>query len=58
MPPGELDARVEDMQDEMSGRLAEVYTNLADMDAESGQARAAALLTREFVILLSGFQGI
>lgn len=58
MPPGELDARLEDMRDEVSGRLAEVHTNLADMDAESGPARAAALLAGEFVILLSGFQGI
>jgi len=28
----------------VSGRLAEVHTSLADMDAESGPARAAALL--------------
>ncbi|KAF8502822.1 P-loop containing nucleoside triphosphate hydrolase protein [Russula emetica] len=43
-PPGESDARLEEMRDEVSGRLAEVHTSLADMDAESGPARAAALL--------------
>ncbi len=41
---GETDARLEEMRDEVSGRLAEVHTSLADMDAESGPARAAALL--------------
>ncbi|KAH9990516.1 P-loop containing nucleoside triphosphate hydrolase protein [Russula vinacea] len=43
-PPGETDARLEEMRDEVSGRLAEVHASLADMDAESGPARAAALL--------------
>jgi hypothetical protein len=43
-PPGESDARLEEMRDEVSGRLAEVHANLVDMDAESGPARAAALL--------------
>ncbi|KAN0123254.1 ABC transporter [Russula decolorans] len=43
-PPGESDARLEEMRDEVSGRLAEVHASLADMDAESGPARAAALL--------------
>ena len=43
-PPGESDARLEEMRDEVSGRLADVHANLADMDAESGPARAAALL--------------
>jgi ATP-binding cassette subfamily F protein 3 len=52
-PPGESDARLEEMRDEVSGRLAEVHASLADMDAESGPARAAALLAGEFVGLLS-----
>ncbi|KAI0297540.1 P-loop containing nucleoside triphosphate hydrolase protein [Multifurca ochricompacta] len=43
-PPGELDARVEEMRDDVSSRLVEVHASLADMDAESGPARAAALL--------------
>ena len=43
-PPGESDARLEEMRDEVSGRLADVHASLADMDAESGPARAAALL--------------
>jgi hypothetical protein len=43
-PPSELDARLEETRDEVSGRLAEVHTSLADMEAESGPARAAALL--------------
>jgi ATP-binding cassette subfamily F protein 3 len=43
-PPGESDAQLEEMRDEVSGRLAEVHASLADMDAESGPARAAALL--------------
>ncbi|KAI0321921.1 P-loop containing nucleoside triphosphate hydrolase protein [Amylostereum chailletii] len=38
------DARLEEARDEISGRLTEVHTSLADMDAESGPARAAALL--------------
>ena len=42
-PPGELDAWLEEMRDEVSGRLA-------DMDAESGPARAAALLAGELLI--------
>jgi hypothetical protein len=54
MPPGESDARLEEMRDEVSGRLAEVHASLADMDAESGPARAAALLAGEIVGLLSG----
>ena len=57
MPAGESDARFEEMRDEVSGRLAEVHTNLADMDAESGPARAAALLAGELVsLLLTRFQ--
>lgn len=43
-PPGEVDARLEEARDEVSGRLAEVHASLADMEAESGPARAAALL--------------
>lgn len=36
--------RVEDAKEELSARLAEVHARLAEMDAESGPARAAALL--------------
>ncbi|KAF8640386.1 hypothetical protein AX17_000056 [Amanita inopinata Kibby_2008] len=36
--------RVEDLREELSSRLAEVHMRLAEMDAESGPARAAALL--------------
>ncbi|KAI9451534.1 P-loop containing nucleoside triphosphate hydrolase protein [Russula earlei] len=42
--PSDLDARVEETRDEVSGRLADVHASLADMEAESGPARAAALL--------------
>jgi ATP-binding cassette subfamily F protein 3 len=45
-PPGESNARLEEMRDEVSGRLA-------DMDAEtrvSGPARTAALLTGKLLI--------
>jgi hypothetical protein len=52
-PRGESDARLEEMRDEVSGRLAEVHASLADMDAESGPSRAAALLAGEFVGILS-----
>lgn len=38
------DKRFEDAREELSIRLAEVHTRLSDMDAESGPARAAALL--------------
>jgi ATP-binding cassette subfamily F protein 3 len=44
-PPGEVDARLEEARDEVSVRLA-------DMDAESGPARAAALLAGGFSICL------
>ena len=54
-PPGETDARLEEMRDEVSGRLAEVHASLADMDAESGPARAAALLAGRLSI---GFVGL
>ncbi|PFH54687.1 hypothetical protein AMATHDRAFT_52423 [Amanita thiersii Skay4041] len=36
--------RVEDLREDLSSRLAEVHARLAEMDAESGPARAAALL--------------
>jgi ATP-binding cassette, subfamily F, member 3 len=49
-PAGELDARIEETRDEVSGRLAEVHASLADMEAESGPARAAALLAGELWI--------
>ncbi|KAF9015383.1 P-loop containing nucleoside triphosphate hydrolase protein [Cyathus striatus] len=38
------DKRFVDAREELSSRLAEVHARLADMDAESGPARAAALL--------------
>ncbi|KAI0056767.1 P-loop containing nucleoside triphosphate hydrolase protein [Artomyces pyxidatus] len=42
---GEMsDARLEEARDEVSARMAEVHASLADMDAESGPSRAAALL--------------
>ena len=41
------------MRDEVSGHLAEVHASLAEMEAESGPAGAAALLAGEFVYLLS-----
>ncbi|THH17198.1 hypothetical protein EW146_g3568 [Bondarzewia mesenterica] len=44
---GDGDARLEEERDEVSGRLAEVHARLADMDAESGPSRAAALLAGE-----------
>ena len=41
------DKRFEDARDEAQTRLVEVHARLADMDAESGPARAAALLAGE-----------
>lgn len=41
---GDSDVRLEEAKDEISGRLAEVHARLAEMEAESGPARAAALL--------------
>ncbi len=38
------DKRFDDARDEAQTRLAEVHARLADMEAESGPARAAALL--------------
>ena len=38
------DVRLDEAKDEISARLTEVHASLADMDAESGPARAAALL--------------
>ena len=45
--------RFEDAREETSSRLADVHTRLSDMDAESGPARAAALLAGEFLIPLA-----
>ncbi|KAN0138690.1 P-loop containing nucleoside triphosphate hydrolase protein [Lactarius tabidus] len=42
--PGDLEVRIDEAKDEVSGRLAEVHASLAEMEAESGPARAAALL--------------
>ena len=36
--------RFEDAREEISARLVEVHQSLADMEAESGPARAATLL--------------
>jgi ATP-binding cassette subfamily F protein 3 len=41
--------RFEDAREEASMRLADVHARLSDMDAESGPARAAALLAGEFL---------
>jgi hypothetical protein len=41
------DKRFEDAREEASSRLADVHARLSDMDAESGPARAAALLAGE-----------
>ena len=41
---GDSDPRLEEERDDVSGRMAEVHARLVDMDAESGPARAAALL--------------
>ena len=49
-PPGDLDVRIDEAKDEVSGRLAEVHASLAEMEAESGPARAAALLAGESLI--------
>lgn len=38
------DKRFEDAREELSSRLAETHARLSDMEAESGPARAAALL--------------
>ena len=43
-PPGDLDVRIDEGKDEVSGRLAEVHASLAEMEAESGPASGAALL--------------
>ena len=53
-PPGEVDSRLEEARDEVSVRLGEVHASLADMEAESGPARAAVLLAGAFSICLMG----
>ena len=40
--------RFDDARAEISARLAEVHTSLAEMEAESGPARAATLLAGAF----------
>lgn len=40
--------RFDDAREEAQTRLAEVHTRLAEMEAESGPARAAALLAGEY----------
>ena len=46
------DKRFEDAREEASARLAEVHARLSDMDAESGPARAAALLAGESSVFI------
>ena len=43
------DKRIEEAREEAATRLAEVHERLADMEAESGPARAATLLAGEQV---------
>lgn len=45
----ETDLRISEAREEAQSRLAEVHERLADMDAESGPARAAALLAGEII---------
>jgi ATP-binding cassette subfamily F protein 3 len=40
--------RFEDEREEVLGRLAEIHQRLADIEAETGPARAAALLAGSF----------
>jgi len=50
----EMDGRAADeAREELSGRLGEVHSRLADMDAASGPARAALLLAGEDIALWS-----
>jgi ATP-binding cassette subfamily F protein 3 len=44
--------RFEDAREEYSSRLAEVHARLSDMEAQSGPARAAALLAGRFCFFL------
>lgn len=44
------DKRFEDAREEFSSRLAEVHARLSEMDAESGPARAAALLAGIYIL--------
>ncbi len=53
-PPGELEVRIDEAKDEVSGRLAEVHASLAEMEAESGPARAATLLAGESLLPACG----
>jgi len=46
------DKRFVDAREEASSRLAEVHARLADMEAESGPARAAALLAGTYPKIL------
>jgi ATP-binding cassette subfamily F protein 3 len=43
------DRAAEEAREELSTRLGEVHSRLADMDAESGPARAAALLAGQIL---------
>lgn len=45
------DKRFEDAREEAQTRLAEVHAQLAEMEAESGPARAAALLAGQYMPL-------
>lgn len=44
--------RFEDLREEISSRLADVHARLSDMDAESGPARAAALLAGLCIVFI------
>lgn len=47
------DKRFVDAREEASSRLADVHARLSDMDAESGPARAAALLAGKAICLVT-----
>lgn len=51
------DKRFEDAREEFSSRLAEVHARLSEMEAESGPARAAALLAGGSLINRQNFFG-
>lgn len=49
------DRAAEEAREELSTRLGEVHSRLAEMDAESGPARAAALLAGQLIITIYTF---
>ena len=52
------DKRFVDAREEASSRLAEVHARLADMEAESGPARAAALLAGMYPECFTGIPNL